>query len=173
MLNAFKQQLKQLAKNHEEFLEHVELRVGQEKAGEYMEPLKNLVVVMPEMIAQIQSWSNDAQVPSNEKKLHGFMLTYLYHPVDFLPESGKGLFGYLDDAYLVGSIFSHTMRLIDFDTRRTLPNLAPIASSVEGWLNIAKEVIAPEAKKIDKLLEELVNGRMDAFERLMAQSEKA
>ena len=54
---------------------------------------------MPDMIAQVKSWSNDFRIPSKEKKLHGFMLTYLYHPVDFLPESGKGLMGYLDDAY--------------------------------------------------------------------------
>lgn len=173
MLIAFKQQLKELAKNDGELLEHVRSRVGHEKAGHYVEPLKNLVLVMPEMIAQVQSWSNDNRIPSKEKKLHGFMLTYLYHPVDFLPESGKGLFGYLDDAYLVGSIFSRTMRMMDFETRRTLPNLAPIATSVEEWLKLAREVILPEAKKIDELLEELVNGRLDVFDRLMAQHETA
>lgn len=173
MLIAFKQQLKNLAKNHKEFLGQIQSRAGHEKAEKYVEPLKNLVVVMPDMIAQVQSWSNDSRIPSKEKKLHGFMLTYLYHPVDFLPESKKGLFGYLDDAYLVGSIYSRTMRLMDYDTRRTLPNLAPIATSVEEWLKLAREVISPEAKKIDELLEELVHGRLDVFDRVMAQNEIA
>lgn len=170
MLIAFKQQLKQLAKNQNEFFEHVQARVGHEKAGRYVEPLKNLVLVMPEMIAQVQSWSNDSRIPSMEKKLHGFMLTYLYHPVDFLPESGKGLFGYLDDAYLVGSIYSRTMRLMDHDTRRTLPNLGPLVTYVEEWLTSARDVIPAECQKIDGLLDELVHGRLDAFDRLMAQN---
>lgn len=173
MLIAFKHQLKQLAKNHEEFVEQIRTRVGPEKADHYVEPLKNLVVVMPGMIAQVQSWSNDTRIPSQEKKLHGFMLTYLYHPVDFLPESGKGLFGYLDDAYFVGSIYSRTMRLMDYETRRTLPNLGPLVDSVDEWLQMAREVIAPEAKKIDDLIEELVHGRLDAFDRLMTQNETA
>ena len=173
MLIAFKQQLKQLAKNQDEFIQHIGSRVGQEKARQYVDSLKNLVVVMPEMIAQVQSWSNDSRIPSKEKKLHGFMLTYLYHPVDFLPESGKGLFGYLDDAYLVGSIYSRTMRLMDYDTRKTLPNLGPLATSVDEWLKLAREVIPSECQKIDGLLEELVHGRLDAFDRLMAQNEAA
>jgi uncharacterized membrane protein YkvA (DUF1232 family) len=173
MLIAFKQQLKQLAKNHEEFVGHIRARVGREKGGHYVEPLKNLVVVMPEMIAQVHSWSNDARIPSKEKKLHGYMLTYLYHPVDFLPESGEGLFGYLDDAYFVGSIYSRTMRLMDYETRRTLPNLGPLTDSIDEWLQMAREVISPEVKKIDELIEELVHGRMDAFDRLMAQNNMA
>lgn len=171
MLIAFKEQLKLLAKNQKEFGENIESRVGHEKAERYVEPLKNLVVVMPEMIAQVQAWSNDVRIPSNEKKLHGFMLTYLYHPLDFLPESGKGLFGYLDDAYFVGSVYSRTMRMMDYDKRRTLPNLAPITKSIEEWLGLAREVISAEAKKIDDLLDELAQGRFDAFDRLMAQNE--
>jgi uncharacterized membrane protein YkvA (DUF1232 family) len=173
MLMAFKQQLKHLAKNREEFMEHIQSRVGHKKAGDFVEPLRNLAVVMPEMIAQVQSWSNDTRIPSKEKKLHGFMLTYLYHPVDFLPESGRGLFGYLDDAYLVGSIYSRTMRLMDFDTRKTLPNLGPLATSVDDWLKAAREVLPSECQKIDSLLEELVQGRLDAFDRLMSQNEAA
>ena len=172
MLIAFKQQLKQLAKNHEEFVGHVSARVGREKAESYVEPLKNLVLVMPEMIAQVQSWSSDARIPSQEKKLHGFMLTYLYHPIDFLPESGKGLFGYLDDGYLVGSVYSHTMRMMDYETRRTLPNMGPIEASVGDWLKSTREVIAAECERIDALLEELIRGRMDVFDRVMAQCEK-
>ena len=86
------------------------------------------------MIAQLQSWGNDSRIPSNEKKLHGFMSTYLYHPVDFLPESGGGLFGYLDDAYLVGSIYYRTMSAMDYDKRRTLPNLGPLTASIDEWL---------------------------------------
>ena len=93
MLNAFKQQLKEVAKNrNEEFLGHIRTRVSSEKVDATAEALRNLIVVMPDMIAQVQARSNDTRIPSKEKKLLGFMLTYLYHPVDFLPESGKGLF---------------------------------------------------------------------------------
>jgi hypothetical protein len=60
---------------------------------------------------------------------------------------------------------------MDYETRRTLPNLGPLVGSIDEWLQIAREVIPFESKKIDGLLEELVDGRLDAFDRLMAQNE--
>lgn len=171
MLNAFKQQLKQLAETPEELHFEIESRVGKEKALQYIESLKNLILVMPDMVAQVRSWSNDSRIPSMEKKLHGFMLTYLYHPVDFLPESGKGLFGYLDDAYIVGSIYSRTMRCMDYDKRSTLPNLEPLTKSIHEWLAAVREVIPSECQKIDQLLQELVEGKLNTFDQLMAQQE--
>jgi len=174
MLYAFKQQLRELAKNKNgEFLGHVHSRVSSEKVDTISEALKNLIVVMPDMIAQVQVWSNDTRVPSTEKKLHGFMLTYLYHPVDFIPEAGNGLFGYLDDAYFVGSIYSRAMSLMDHDPRKGAAALGPEANTVNEWLQITREVIPIESQKIDAFLGELVDGRLDVFDRLMAQQEQA
>jgi len=174
MLNAFKQQLKELAKNEsEEFLGHIRSRVSAERVDATAEALKNLIVVMPDMIAQVQAWSNDSRIPSKEKKLHGFMLTYLYHPVDFLPESGKGLFGYLDDAYFVGSVFFRTINLMEDDTRKGLAKLGPEAKNINEWLQVTRDVISGECRRIDALLGELVNGRFDVFDRLMARNEPA
>ena len=173
MLYAFKQQLKEVAKNrNEEFLGHIRSRVSSEKVDATAEALRNLIVVMPDMIAQVQAWSNDTRISSKEKKLHGFMLTYLYHPVDFLPESGKGLFGYLDDAYFVGSIYSRAMSLMDHDPRKGSPTLGPEAKNINEWLQITRDVIPNESQKIDNLLGELVNGRLDVFDRMMAQNEQ-
>ena len=174
MLTAFKEHLKQLAKNkNDEFLEQIRRRAGLEKRSEYGEALKNLIVVMPDMIKQIQAWSNDSRIPSQEKKLHGFMLTYLYHPLDFIPEARNGFFGYLDDAYLVGTIYYRTIGLIELENHKAAVNNGPSEAHVNEWLKMVRAVIPVESKKIDALLGELINGRFHSFDRLIAQTEAA
>jgi len=102
-----------------------------------------------DLIAQIRAWAGDPRIPRHEKQLQGFLLTYLYHPTDFLPESNWGLFGYLDDAYLVGRIYLDTLRIMS-DSPASLPNVAAFGPAVPRWLESARQVIPAEAAKIGK-----------------------
>jgi len=92
------------------------------------------------------------------------LLTYLYHPTDFLPESDWGLFGYLDDAYLVGRIYLDTLRTMS-DSPASLPNVEEFGEAVPPWLESARRVIPAEAAKIDLLLNELRAGNVGEPER--------
>jgi len=121
---------------------------------------------MPELIAQIRAWMEAPGIPAQLKRLHGFLLSYLYHPTDFIPES-DGLFGYLDDAYLVGRVYTRTMQQLDHRTRRTLPNLADLSVQVAPWLDLARRLLPAETQRIDHLLDEIVAGRSEAFQHMM------
>ena len=171
MLQALKNQLKTLAEDpRDPFAANIRKRVGTVEAVHYTKPLRSLILVMPELIAQIRAWMEQPALPPRLKRLHGFLLSYLYHPTDFLPEDSVGLFGYLDDAYLVGSVYTRTMQQLDHRTRRTLPNLADLSGQMATWLDLARRFLPTETQQIDHLLDEIVAGRSEAFRHLMSKT---
>ena len=171
MLQALKNQLKTLAEDpRDPFAANIRKRVGTVEAVHYTKPLRSLILVMPELITQIRAWMEQPALPPRLKHLHGFLLSYLYHPTDFLPEDSVGLFGYLDDAYLVGSVYARTMQQLDHRTRRTLPNLADLSGQVAKWLELARQLLPSETQRIDHLLEEIIAGRSEAFHHLMSKA---
>jgi uncharacterized membrane protein YkvA (DUF1232 family) len=168
MLHAFKDQLKTLAaSNLDEFRREIGWRAPNDRADAYVDPVRNLVIVMPDLIGLIQIWSDDERVPAVEKTLHGFVLTYLYHPADFIPDSGSRFFSYVDDAYLVGSAFLRTFQHLE--GRGADPALQALAANVRTWLQRVRELIPVESGKIDALLGELVNGRRERFDELLGR----
>lgn len=171
MLQALKSQLRTLAADpHDPFAAHIRKRVGTVEAAHYTKPLRSLILVMPELIAQIRAWMEQPALPPRLKRLHGFLLGYLYHPTDFLPEDSAGLFGYLDDAYLVGRVYARTMQHLDHRTRRTLPNLADLSGQLAQWLELAQQLLPAETQRIEHLLDEIVEGRTEAFRQLMGET---
>ena len=171
MLQALKSQLKTLAADpHDPFAEKIRKRVGTVEAVHYTKPLRSLILVMPELIAQIRAWMEQPALPPRLKRLHGFLLNYLYHPADFLPEDSAGLFGYLDDAYLVGRVYARTMQHLDHRTRRTLPNLEDLSGQLAQWLELAQQLLPAETQRIEHLLDEIVEGRTEAFRQLMGEA---
>lgn len=171
MLQALKSQLRTLAEDpHDPFAANIRKRVGTVEAVHYTKPLRSLILVMPELIAQIRAWLEQPALTPRLKHLHGFLLSYLYHPTDFLPEDSVGLFGYLDDAYLVGSVYTRTVQQLDHRTRRTLPNLADLSGQMATWLDLARRLLPTETQQIDHLLDEIVAGRSEAFRHLMSKA---
>ena len=165
MLKALKNQLVLLAEQEQErFVAEVERRCHPTNAADTAAALRELIVAMPDLIAQIRAWAGDPRVPRHEKQLQGFLLTYLYHPTDFLPESSWGLFGYLDDAYLVGRIYLDTLRTMS-DSPASLPNVKEFEAAAPRWLESARQVIPAEAAKIDLLLNERLAGNAGEPER--------
>jgi len=173
MLRALKSQLMQLAKDPlDPFAQTIRARVGPKEAVRYTKGLRSMILVMPELITQIQAWLEDPAVPARFRKLHGFLLTYLYHPDDFLPEgSSTGLFSYLDDAYLVGSVYCRTMGQMDHATCRSLPNLEDLSEQISIWLEAARKLLPAETQRIERLLEVVLEGRtQEAVHRLTGKA---
>lgn len=158
MLKALKNQLVLLAgQEQERFVSEVERRCHPPNAADTAAALRDLILAMPDLIAQIRAWSSDPGIPRHQKQLQGFLLSYLYHPTDFLPESNWGLFGYLDDAYLVGRIYLDTLQTMS-DSPKSLANVEEFKASMPPWLEAARQVIPAEADMIDLLLNELRAG---------------
>lgn len=170
MLQALKSQLTQLAEDpRDPFSEQIRRRIGPKEAVHYTKDLRSLILVMPELIAQIRAWLEEPAMPPAVKRLHGFLLTYLYHPADFLPEGSTGLFGYLDDAYFVGSAYLRTMEQMDHAARRTLPNLNDLRPQVSKWLEQARQLLPEETGRIERMLNEILQGKTKEFRELLSR----
>ena len=168
MLSAFKHQLRTLSSQEKEnFVNEIKRRTQVPNASQLADQLHDFVLVLPEMIAQVRSWMDDPLASRSVKQLHGFMLTYLFHPVDLIPEVTEGLFGYLDDAYVVGNVYLRTMTPMDPQRVRHLPNLSGISVQLPIWLDLAQQVLPIETRKIDSMLDDLCEGNDTSFNQIM------
>ncbi len=168
MLRALKQQLIQLSEEGKEpFLAILKKKVGSSQAKVWAGPLKNFILVLPEMIAQVRIWSDTKDLSEQIHNLNGNLLTYLYHPADFLHDEGYGLFGYLDDAYLVGSVYHTTLRALGPENSQLAPHQAEIAAQVETWLDVTRRVIPKETALIEKMKRDLSMGNLDILRGLL------
>lgn len=170
MLRAFKNQLKLMSTDPTDlFLNHLRRRVGASEAARHEQPLRNMILVMPEMLTQIRAWMEEPGMSDELLKLQGFVLTYLYHPRDILPEDHNGLFGYLDDAFLVSLAFNRTLaerRWLGYDSSME----REMADQLPGWLEHAREAIPREAAQVEQMLEELLSGKTRLFENVMGRA---
>lgn len=168
MLKALKNQLSLMAIEYgEDFADQVRKRIGRRKTGVHISRSLNLVLMMPDLVARCSDLSNSDRVPSAIKGLNGFLLTYLYHPVDFISDDGS-LFGYLDDAYFVGTVFQKV--------REHVPGIRTAAEELYRDLPQALEsvraVLPAESRQIDRMIAELEDGRTDLFEELMNKARR-
>ena len=169
MVQKFKNKLIHLAvENNDLFIEKIQERIPSEEGIATAISLQRFVLTMPDLIIQIRRWMKEPACPSQIKRLSGFLLTYIYHPSDFIPEKRFGLFGYLDDAYLTGKIYIQTMNFTDYNTRHFLPNMKNLATDIPNWIKTTRRVLPKETGKIDRMLKELLEGGTDSFNRLMA-----
>ena len=168
MLRALKQHLVRLSEEQKDrFQAIITKKVGARQAKVLAGLLKNFILVLPEMIAQVRVWSDEQDLPKQIHYLNGNLLTYLYHPADFLHDEGYGLFGYLDDAYLVGSIYYTTLQAIGPEKRRLQPNQADISAQIEAWLEATRRVIPKETAMIEKMKRDLSSGNLDILRELL------
>lgn len=164
MLEELKSRLKDLSTDPKDpFLRLLRKRAGAEAAARHERPLRNMVLMMPEMLGGLRRWMTDPSASPQVKRLHGFLLSYLYHPGDLLPEAGHGLFGYLDDALLVCLVFRRAAaerRARGLDCRLQ----SGAEQQVSSWVSHAQEVLPREAEALNGILEELEQGRTRLFE---------
>ena len=122
---------------------------------------------------QIRAWLDVPDMPSEIKRLHGFVLTYLYNPDDYLPENHQGLFGYLDDAYVVATVYHRTLSEIDWRERHPLRSAEDLPAQVPEWLENVRLVLPEETIKIDRMFDELTEGHLFLFQHLMENQESS
>jgi uncharacterized membrane protein YkvA (DUF1232 family) len=164
MLKALKNQLLELANDSSDsFVMEIEKQIGTDKSPHFISELRDFILVIPEMIAQIRDWSDDPNMPSNLKHVHEYMLTYLYNPVDFLNYKTYGLMGYLDDAYLVGRVYEETMNETKYIAIHYLNNQKDLSKKLHSWLEKTREILPEETRKIDQMVHELLLGNLGAF----------
>lgn len=174
MLNALQGQLKLLAADpNDSFTATIRKMVGPREAVNYEQPLRALVLALPAMIWQVRGWITESKFSSSLSRLHGFAMAYLYSPEDFLPESSMGLFGYLDDAYLVARVYHRTILEADsFGNKRFVENEA-LPMDVHNWIKLARQLLPKETAAIDKMLEEVFTKRYGNYAEMLNRAAKS
>lgn len=154
MLKALADQLRTLAREDEQGLrKSIERHLGGRATEEQMKAVKEFIFLLPPVLQQLSDYWKDESLPSEAKRLSGHIITYIYNPDDYLPEEEHGLFGYLDDAYLVVSAF---LRIQDSYLRDWQDKSAMELKLVERAreLIVVPEIVIPEeAKRIEALLD--------------------
>lgn len=164
MLEAFEEHLKCLwANSGEAFHRQIRARVGKKATLVLERKLKNLILLAPRLLAQAHKQGANPDVPSEIKKMTGFVLTYFYHPQDFLSEEDGALFGYLDDAYFAGVAYERILQsLIRAD--RALSKFDQDFLEQFGLIKRAVHLVIPDAaRKIDQMVEEVERGKKGLF----------
>ena len=163
MLKALKSQLSLIAvEQGDQFAREIRERYGKSNIQWAVSKSVNLILIMPDLIARIRQASAEPGLSAQMRRLNQYVLIYLYHPYDFVAEDKPGLMGYLDDAYLVGTVYSRLKAQTSAGS-----TAEDLARDLEASLEVVRAVLPKETRKIDHLIEELARGRNDVFEKLM------
>lgn len=167
MLKAMKEQLVTLAESdHENFHAHLRRRVGKRATAVLEDKLKEIIVLMPDLVSRIYHYWNRSDSKSEVKQLGGYLLTYLYTPEDFLSTKEWGLFGYLDDAYFVAKVFTRVMDDVQEDGGRVAGKDLKYYDQAKYLKKYVRGVIPKETDKIDDMINEIKSGRSPLYEAL-------
>lgn len=154
MLKALANQLRVLAGEQEEnFRESIEKRLGSKATEEQLKAVKEFIFLLPPVLQQLSNYWNEESLPSEVKRLSSHIITYIYDPEDHLPEEEHGLFGYLDDAYLVVSAFLRIQEsyLKNWQDKSALE--LRLVERARELIVVPDLVIPEEAKRIKALLD--------------------
>lgn len=155
MIKAFRKQLQHLARDPKDpFTRYIHQMAGPRQAPRIEAPLRDMIVHMPAMIVQIYEWAGETNHPWKIRRAHNFVLAYLYNPEDFLSEKKEGLFGYIDDAYLVTRVYQHTLEELRFGTD-PLTEIPVHADELARWIQLTREILPEVTDRIDGVLQKL------------------
>lgn len=171
MLKAFRNQLNQLSLvDRDPWSQRLATALGGRTDPGIEKDVRGLILALPDLLERVRRWYDRADVPENFRRLHGITLTYLYHPADLVED--KGLFGYLDDAYLVGRVFVLTAQRLSQDGVALEDDVASERPPLERRLASARRVLPEETNRLDALVTDYLSGDLKAFRRLMDETEK-
>lgn len=169
MLKAMKQQLVSLSEEDKEnFHANLRARVGKRATAVLEERLKEIIVLMPDLVSRVYHYWNGSGSQSDIKKMGGYLLTYLYTPEDFLSTKEWGLFGYLDDAYFVAKVFTRVIDEVRAEGGRVAGKDLKYYDQAKYLKKYVRGVIPKEAEKIDAMIEEIKQGKSTLYETIFS-----
>lgn len=160
MLNAFKNHLNRLSTDPKDpFSARIRRLAGGREAPSRCQALRRLILSTPAMVGQIRAWTDEPSMPQRLLRLQKFALAYLYSPVDFLPDEEHGLFGYIDDAFLVGVVHEATRLELEAMGVSVKDNGDYAQADIAAGLEAARKLLPRETDAISRLLSEVEHGK--------------
>jgi hypothetical protein len=167
MLKAMKEQLKTLSEtDQQKFHVHLRGRVGKKATAVLEEKLKEIIVLMPDLVSRIYMYWNKSGNRSKVKRMGGYLLTYLYTPKDFLSTNEWGLFGYLDDAYFAAKMYTQVLDEVKESGGKIAGIDLKYYDQAKYLKKYVRGVIPKETRKIDEMIFELEEGKSKTYEKL-------
>ncbi len=164
MLRAFKSELQRLRKEeYAMFHAQIRGRVGKRATQKLEEPLVQQILLIPDLMQRIHYYWKQPYVRGDVKGLSSYVFAYLYNTNDILPSDDHGLFGYLDDAYLVGLVYEHVLEEVSRQYLPIAPEDDDLREQVAQNQKSIVKVIPEEAKKMDELFENALSENYDSF----------
>lgn len=156
MLRAMKEQLKLLSETDQSnFHVHLRGRVGKKATAILEDKLKEIIVLMPDLVERIYKYWDRSDNQSKVKNLGGYLLTYLYTPEDFLSAKEWGLFGYLDDAYFVAKMYTQVIDEVKDSGGKVDRVDLKFYDQAKYLKKYVRGVIPKESEKIDQMIFQL------------------
>lgn len=110
MLAAIREEIKLMAQDPSKPVYwKIRERVGKRAANVLEGKVLQLIQLMPKIMERMKYIHDLSERQERSKKLESFVFSYVFHPYDFVCKETHGLFGYLDDAYLVAIIYEDLM----------------------------------------------------------------
>lgn len=126
---------------------------GPNEASLYEEPLRQMILALPDMVAQIRRWVDEwPYIPSIDRTMR-LVLFYLHNPLDLFPDYSMGLFGYLDDAYVAAAAYDRLLSGSPESGLRMRPADEMLARSVSKWLRLSRSLLPAETAYLENLLD--------------------
>lgn len=171
MLKALADQLRNLADtSSEQFEEAIKERLDGKATEEQISRLKEFIFLLPPVLKQLSGYWNEKSTPTKAKELSGLIISYIYQPNDFLPEGNNGLFGYLDDAYVVVSAFLRIQDLYLRDWQDKTDEERELARRARDLVVVPRIVIPDEVARIDKMIDSFMSGETAGFQEFLQDS---
>lgn len=120
--------------------------------------LRSMIFMMPDLLERVRIQGCRPGMPKAVQRLYGYLLTYLYESRDIIPEDGNGLFGFVDDAYLVAAAYERTLEPEED------------RSQVRAWMEATRWILPVETAQLDRILDELAAGKTQSYEAAITAS---
>ncbi len=171
MLKSLADELRNLADTAgDQFEEAIRKRLDGKTTEEQVSKLKEFIFLLPPALKQLNGYWNEKSTPAKAKEISGLIIAYIMQPDDFLPEKNLGLFGYLDDAYVVVSAFLRIQDLYLRDWQDKTDEERELAQRARDLMVAPKIVIPDEVTKIDKMIDSFMNGETGSFQEFLQAS---
>lgn len=171
MLKALANELRNLADTaRDQFEEAIRKRLDGKTTEEQLSKLKEFIFLLPPTLKQLSGYWNEKSTPAKAKEMSGLIISYILQPDDFLPEGNTGLFGYLDDAYVVVSAFLRIQDLYPRDWQDKTNEERKLAERARDLIVAPRIVIPDEVARIDKMIDSFMSGETASFQEFLQAS---
>lgn len=174
MIKALSDKLKALAKSTDgEFRTELKKRLDGKVTDEQIGALKEFIFLMPPTLKILTSYWNDEKIPLEVKKLGSLLTAYIIRRDDLISDEELGLFGYLDDSYIVVAAFLKIEEMFLRDWQEKSTDEIELTRRAQRLIVAARIVIPSVTKSIDEVIDLFEKGEINSFEEYLTSRKKA